>query len=545
MKSEIAGRRRFRFHPVVALIGLAACSPLRAQEPTAADFTSTNDLDKRVFVPEAAGFRLRTPEPKKPAAGAPKEASPATVGPTLWWLDTTYAADGDFEYSVSFAVTDLGAKTGTMPGEANAEMGVLGRGARGHMAINVNVDPKDGKRFSVVRISPNLGGQHFNIQAFPRKSDVGRLSVRRVKEEVIFLAADGADAPYKELVRYPYDPTVQPNFRLSAFHYQGVEANPVNVLFTDVRVKAERIVRGPQAGHIAAPAPPPPSYPMVLDYSRNPGGFLADFPHTDDKSQTFRLEADGLRIRPPVSPYRKGAQGYYYRESRYSVVGDLEWSCTYDADKFSPHGPEGYGSTAVGIQLESNTNLGSLALSVGATRTTPLRYGITRHSMTAKGGVWDTQEIRNKFRKGTIILRRTGSVVTLLAQGDGDAEPFELCRQPWTSAPIKRLRLSTDQGGNCSNTVDVKLTDIRIKARSFLDEAGGQTLAAAPSASLPRNDGVIARLDGSAEGGVVLEAAPELKSRKWTYLILGGIVLSIVVLGILIAVALMNRRKAD
>jgi len=147
--------------------------------------------------------------------------------------------------------------------------------------------------------------------------------------------------------------SIQPNFRLSAHHYVKDEANPVDVLFDNVRVKADRIVRGPQAGVVPRPAAPPLSYPIVLDYSKNPGGFMADFKHTDDKSQTIRIEGDGLRIRPPTSTYRKGDQGYYFRESRLSVVGDFEWSCDFDADRFGPFGVDGCGSCAVSIQLET------------------------------------------------------------------------------------------------------------------------------------------------------------------------------------------------
>lgn len=544
MKSNPNHIRRVRFGLALSLFAFASCLSLRAQEPTADDFTSSNDAEKKVFLKESGGIRIKTPapikvEPKPGVVAAPKEGR-AAAPPRLWYLDTTYAVEGDFEYSVNYVVTELGTKTGTMPGEANAEIGVIGRGALGHLALNVNVDPKAGKRFNVVRISPNVSGLHFNIQAFPRTSDVGKLRVKRVKDEVVFLVADGADAAFKELVRYPYDPKTQPNFRVSAHHYQGAEANPVNVLFSGIAVKADKIVRGPKAGYVPSPAPAPTSYPVTIDYGANPGGFFTDFKHTDDKSQTFRIEGDGLRVRPPTPAYKKGAQGYYFRESRYSVVGDMEWSCRYQADKLGPLGEEGYGSCAVSIQLESQTPLGSLALSIGATRSMPLRHGITRHSSTAKGGVWDTQEIRAKFKSGIMSIRRTGNEVTLSILGDGETEAMELCRVPWTAAPIKRLRLSIDQGGNCSTPVDVKLSQIRVRAQSFVDEASGQQLAVSVAASRS-NENSSPPIAG--ETGVVLQAAPEAKSNKWSYLILGAFLLGVALVGILVALAVVMLRK--
>ena len=531
-----AKHRRFRFRLASVVACLAFAAESSAQESSPADeFTSTNDLDKRIFTKQAGGFRIQAPPPKKPAAGAPKEARATAVNPTLWRLDTTYAADGDFEYAVNYSAAELGLSTGTMPGEANAEIGVLGRGSRGHIGLNVNVDPKAGKRFSVVRISSNAGGQHFNIVPFPRKSDVGSLSIRRVKDELLFLVADGADAPLRELLRYPYDPTIQPNFRVSAFHHQGAEANPVDVLFGNVLVKAARIVRGPQAGYVPQAAAAPASYPAVLDYSKNLTGFLTDFPHTDDKVQAFRIEGGALRIRPPTPPYKNGAQSYYFRESRYAVVGDFEWSCDFDVDKVGPFGAEGYGSCAVAIQIETKAPIGWLAVSVGASRSRLLCCGVTRHSPSAKGSVYDTQEIAAPFRKGRMILRRTGAEVVAAIHGNGQPTALELCRMSWVSAPVRRLGLATDQGGNCSTPVDVKLTNIRVKAQSFADEASGVTPAVSsakpqsgepPTSSRSRDD---------------RDAAPPTASRKWQYLSFAGVVLTVG--GVLAAFLIVRLRR--
>jgi len=485
------------------------------QDPRLLDeFTSTNDAAKAVFTREAGGFRLNAPGPVPFLGG---QMSNPTL-PSLWLLETTYAVAGDFEYAVDYDVRQIGPKGKPITTEANAEISTSSRGPHGYLGVNVNAMPDAPRCFRVVRSQPKLGGWHFNMTTYPRKSDTGRIALRRKGSEMSLLAADGPSEPLVELVRYPHDPRSSPNLRMSAYQGNQITRVPVNVLFGNVTVRADKFVRGPEAGSSQPRVPPRTTYPVTIDYSRKPGSILTDFNHSNDNGKAFRVEGEGLRVQPPtLAQHKAGANAYWYRDSKFSLSGDFEVAVNFDVTKLGPVGREsGYRTASVSIGLQTDGPIGSVNFSRGLSDTGQ-RYSITRHSPTKAGPSWDTMIFPTKADKGRLVLRRVGAELTFLVE-EGTVYA-ELLRTPWVTGPIPRLRLNADQGGTAVTPVNVLLTDFTVRAEGLLDPDKGTLLtpvARSDTAAPTRVDGTAA-VGGAAGDGepLVLDAAPVEKSNKW------------------------------
>ena len=526
----------------LACLVLAAFAARAEQDPRLLDeFTSTNDAGKAVFTREAGGFRLNAPGPVPFLGG---EMSNPTL-PSLWLLETTYAVAGDFEYAVDFDVRQLGPKGKPMPTEANAEISTSARGPHGYLGVNVNAMPDAPKCFRVVRSQPKLGGWHFNITTYPRKSDVGRIALRRKGAEMSLLAADGPAEPLVELVRYPHDPRSSPNLRMSAYQGNQPTRMAVNVLFGNVTVRADRLVRGPEAGASQPRVPPRATYPVTIDYSRKPGSILTDFNHSNDSGKAFRPEGEGLRVKPPTIPQHKaGVNAYWYRDSKYSLSGDFEVAVRFDVTKLGPVGKEsGYRSASVSIGLQTEGPIGSVNFSRGLSDVGH-RYSITRYSPTKAGPTWDTMTFPTKSDKGRLVLRRAGAELTFLVEEE--TVYAELLRTPWVTGPVPRLRINADQGGTAVTPVNVLLTDFTVKAEGLLDADKGTPLtpvvARPDSAALARGDVTVAGGSPNDEA-LVLDAAPVVKSNKWRNLQRGfGALVALLATGGAVAAWLRQRR---
>ena len=515
-------------HKFTLLVSLLIVFPAVGQEPLLDEFLSQMP-DKGIFQREAKGIRLKS---------APLSWKAIFERPnTLWTCFAPFAMSGNFEISTSYNVTSLGVKDQPITDEGNAELSVWFPGYVGYLGINVGIRPQEKDCFNVLRASPDHNSVHFNIVTIPRKSNVGRMGFRRVEHEVIFFVCDGPNVPEVEVVRYPLHSRFNGTPRLSVYQGNGPVPVPVDVLFDQLTLKADQFLRGPEARTPQKIAAPPESYPIQIDYSKNIPGINQDFTRPSGKATdttVFKAEGNTLRIQPPVSAvHRKEDQAHYYQQSRFSIAGDFELSFRFDVAQLGPIGPDGYGSCAVGMSIETESQIGSVSFSRGIDRRAGDRYSLTRYSPTSKGPNYDTFAFPTKAKAGLLIFRRVGSEITFLAQESNQTELIELMRIPYVSVPIKRIRLYTDQGGSATNPINVVISDLKIKAGTIDDPKKIQT-------PLPsKTDGV--------QEPVILEAAPlELEKKKGTSKILflvGGVLLIGGVILVLLKLRA-SRRKA-
>jgi hypothetical protein len=419
-------------------------------------------------------------------------------------------------------VKQLGEPNVPVKQEANAELSLVGVGRPGTFAINVGVRPEKGPCFNVFFAHPHSGGQHFNMLTFPRTSASGRLAMRREGAEILFLAADGPEAPLSELARLPCWPDLKAVLRLSAYQGSGPNPQPVDVTFSNMTLRADQILRGPQARQISAAAPAEPrKYAHILDYSQKPGRILSDFSAGNDQSGAFQVDDGGIRVHPPVkSEYRKDAATFYFRDSRFALEGDFEISLHYRVRAMGPYGREGTGSVSFSVVLQNDTRIGTISLGRSGSRDMPGRYGITKEIPTRTGLHYDSQHLRTNANSGRMIIQRTGSEAVFLAQ-EGETPPRELSRVPFTSGPIGKVRLVAYQGSNCTNVLDVTFSDFVVKAERIIDGETNAPIAPIAAAS-PST--------GGGEESVVLDSMPHQTSRKWLYLKIALLLLGVVIL---------------
>lgn len=470
--------------------------------------TAADDFANGVARREGVGLRVRTP-PATPNA------------PRTWYAVADYALVGDFEFSATFNDLTIGIPGRSYTDEGNTELALVEPG-RGHTGITAAVSPGAGKCFNVGRHAPDRGGMHWNTVHFPRKSDAGRVCIRRRGSELIFLAADGLDAPLVELVRHPADPRLNPVPRVSVYQSHGKVPVPVDVFWTDFVVQSAGVVRGAEAQVPLTPLPAPASYPVTIRYASGKD-VLADFSRGDE-GRAIKPEGAAVRVKPPVGPDGKG-DAYWFRDSRYQVVGDYEYSALVEIDKLGPPGKAGYGSCAVCLGYETGGPLGSVSFGLGRDRSVR-GYTVTRYAPTKQGGTWDTRRIPSAAKRARLVMRRTGSELTLLTQEEGQPAPVELVRFPATAGPIPRLRILVDQGGTPATPVDAAISEVTVKAQRLTDSDD--------------KDLVTASADETASGeGVVLDAAPRSRSRKWLLL---GVAAVVAVGGTLAGAALLTAR---
>ena len=472
--------------------------------------TAADDFAGAVARREGVGLRLTTPPP---GPGVRRDHT----------AYTDYALVGDFELSATFHDLKVGRAGTNYAEEGNTELSLAEPG-RGHTGISVAVSPGFGKCFNVGRHGPDRGGMHWNTVHFPRKSDSGRVCLRRRGGELIFLVADGLNAPLVELVRHAADPRLHPIPRISTYQSHGKVPVPVDVFWTDFVIQSQSVVRGVEAQIPLTPLPVPQSYPVAIRYSSGKD-ILADFPHGN--GEAFRAEGVAVHAQPPIGPDSKTGKAYWFLDSRYQVVGDFEVSALFAVQQLGPPGRAGYNSAAICFGLETGGPLGSVSVGRAASRTDQA-YTVTRYAPTKQGGTWDTQRVPTTAKTVRIIMRRTGSELTLLTQEQGQSTPLELVRFPVTAGPIPRLRLLADQGGTPATPVDALISELTVKAERLTDTDGHDLLAG----QTPQ--------DTSTTDGIVLDSAPRSQSRKWLLL---GVAAVAVVSATITAAAFLTARS--
>jgi hypothetical protein len=493
-----------RFIGGAVLVSLFAIwSPASAQESLLDEWNKKITFSPEIMKLEGEGLHLRSPSRPWWDAFPRTASSPSNVAP--------FALTGNFEYSAEFRVEMLGLPGAPIRSESNAELSVLFPGAFNLMGINVGVRANEKDCFNVVRISQNHAGTHYNIMTFPRKSKTGKIRMRREGNAIIFNVVDGYDAREVELVRYPMDNAAPARPRLSIFQDRGISQPPIDVVFDPLTLRGEKVVREVDAFNTPPQVPRRENYPIQIDYSKNVAGVFQDFLYGDDKpndNRAFKVEGSAIRVQPPVSPvYRKSDQGHYFLQSRYGLGGDFEISYRFAPEQYGPIGPDGYGSVALGMSLETESPIGSVGFSLGTDRGGVPRATCTRYSPSAKGGNWDTMVfpfpappgfpgLNKTLKPAQLTIRRTGSYLYYFRQIEGETAPVLLATVPFIPDPIKRVRIMVDMGGNASNAINGLMSDLSIKTEILNDPRR------------PKETPIAVKENETSKEPVVLESAP-------------------------------------
>lgn len=493
-----------------ALQGLA-----HSQEVSLSFFRPLNDPGGKVFSEEGKGIRIK-------AMGlGPVEMFRQQSIPFHWILESRTSLGGDFEVTADYKIQQLGPANGKLLGEGNAEISLVGEHGQSIYGINVHGDQRTPKAIRVVRFEISPQGLHPQFLTFPRTSEEGRLSIRREGAQVLFLAADGPGAEWKELVRFPYEKNLHPDLRISAYQGPGLLRTPVDVLLSNISVRADKLlkVHGNRETPVSSQSTSP-SYPYSLELVKTPGKSVLQW-QGNDSVQSFTADEQGVRIRPPVGTrYSKDAPGYWFREPEWSLEGDFEVAASYRVDRMEPAGPEGFHSVNIGLGIESYGPLGSFTLGRGVSKWNGPEFSLSRHTKTSQGDAWDMHHSKSKTPSGKLIVRRVGERVFFLVEEEGSA-PREIFHCPAIDSPVLKVRLSANLGANNTSVLDLLLTELTVKAQKLT--INGKAVPVVRSAS------AIPTLDPVDE----LVTPPD--SKRWLFFILGGgVLVALVVVVILL-----------
>ncbi len=180
-------------------------------------------------------------------------------------------------------------------------------------------------------------------------------------------------------------------------------------------------------------------------------------PYDHGALKSIYFEPEGLRFwLEPTTKDQKRTELY----SAFTLVGDFEVSVAYEWRTVTVP-KEGYGlSCGIGVEVEPEKKMVFLAR--GFQIGTGDAYLRTKK---VPGKDYDTLPYATTATKGRLVLRRQKAVVICL-RADGDADPEELERVPFTTASVNKVHLFADPGG-VPNALDARLTDIQVRAEEI------------------------------------------------------------------------------
>ncbi len=502
----------------VSVFLIAPGSAVPAQEVSLSFFRALNDPNGNVFRSEGNGIRIKAmglgPFEMLQTFRAVKQI------PYHWILDSKTSLGGDFDIAADFKIHQLGLSSGHLPGVGNTEISLIGEHGQSVYGISIHADPRTIRAFRVARMEMSPQGMHPQFLIFPRLANEGRMSIRRERAEVVFLVADGLDAEWKELVRFPYEKSLYPDLRISAWQGPQLVRTPVDVSLSRITVKAEKLLDVHGSREVPVSQSRSTMYPYTLELAKTPGKSVLQW-QGNDSVQTFSADEQGVRVKTPVGTrYVKEAPGYWYREPEWSLEGDFEVAASYKFNQMEPAGPEGFQSVNLGLGIESYGPLGSFTLGCGVSKWNGPEFSLSRHSQTSQGPAWDMHNLKTRATEGKLIVRRVGERVFFLVEEEGST-PKELFHCPAIDSPALKVRLSANLGANNTSVLDLLLTELTVKAQRL--SINGKPLAVTRSASTIRTD------DPADE----LVAPPD--SKRWLFYILGcGVLVALIVIVILL-----------
>jgi len=194
----------------------------------------------------------------------------------FWHRETDWSLRGDFEIDLAYQLTRLKPAGPEGFGVVTLGFSLESYGPLGSVTFGRAESASQGSLFTIVRHAPTATGGAWDTLRFPAKSDQGRLVLRRVGGELLFLVSEASDpgvdqgsqGTLRELFRTPALETFPLKLRLSADQGANTTSH-MDALITGVRLKAESLVG--QDGKAIAP-PRVGSIPTLADFEEFPTG---------------------------------------------------------------------------------------------------------------------------------------------------------------------------------------------------------------------------------------------------------------------------------
>jgi hypothetical protein len=182
--------------------------------------------------------------------------------------------------------------------------------------------------------------------------------------------------------------------------------------------------------------------------------------YNHDAKNTIYYEQTGVRFWHDPKIKSPKQVGLY---SSFTLIGDFEVSVRYEWLQLGDV-KKGYGVSS-GIAVDFQNTFVQIARGFQVGRGD--RVIVTEKKV--EGGETKYIEPKSpretKAKSGRLALRREkAEILCLFADGDETLE--ELCRVPFTTQSVRKVRLFVDPGGE-PNYVDVKLTQIRFRAEEI------------------------------------------------------------------------------
>jgi hypothetical protein len=189
--------------------------------------------------------------------------------------------------------------------------------------------------------------------------------------------------------------------------------------------------------------------------------FRSHFGQTPYPNKSITLDPEGVHFFLTSETEKPEYTSLY---SFFKLGGDFEISVNYDwTPVVVPK--DGYG-VSTGIRIETNdAKFHSAALARGNFPGGGSAYRVSVGSKGADKRVnyENLPPFDTKGKKGRLILARKKKEVICSAADDGDEEPRELCRIPFTDAAVQRVLIFADPGRSPTD-LNAWITNIKMRA---------------------------------------------------------------------------------
>lgn len=200
-----------------------------------------------------------------------------------------------------------------------------------------------------------------------------------------------------------------------------------------------------------------------LDVSdvRNLDKYFGRFGYVAQK--TVILEPKTVRIYLPEGRKGIGQTSLY---SYFALAGDFEVGVNYYLVNLPPP-TAGYGAS-FGIAVDTDGRDGNLSFQRGIQIGNGSGYIVSRGVLGKDGRLNydDSRHFKTSAKNGRLVLRREGKNLLCLAAENAFEPLSEICKIPFTTATIRKVRIFADPGGS-PTVVDVRFGGITIKAEEI------------------------------------------------------------------------------
>jgi DNA-directed RNA polymerase subunit RPC12/RpoP len=385
---------------------------------------------------------------------------------------STFGLGGDFEITVNFEILQEPDNTKTGAASSGLILGITLKNEKRYMTNIARKLNNNGPLLVTWMAAPlgPKGEDKTKSKSFKAQAKQGRLRLARVGKMISYSFADGPD---KELVQVNEmelaDDDVK-QFRLAAS--TGGDQAALDVRFTDLQIRAERLLKPVPA----PPVPPPASsplpkpklndqlnYPLHIGYEQLPG--LKLFGSAVDKMASANPR--GLRFNIPALRADIGPIGV---ETLQRLQGDFAVTLDYELLQEPNPPPQNGAGVVLHIRFAAPKVVAATVTRTHKPTADLFGSNIFYRGEDGKEQLKGLNYVRALEKRGTLQLSRVGAKL-IYAAADG-AQPFR---------EIKTMDVPTDDvilvqgqlytGWVHGFSLDVRLTNLRVAAENLPDKA--------------------------------------------------------------------------